>query len=228
MLRYLHWRIRFEICNVKRLLGTGGRKVEYLAFGANLSDEILRQRCMAPLAARPFTLHGYGLRFDHPAPWADCGYASAEPAPGETLHGYLYTLWERDAERMDFYEVVPVLDRYRRTVVEQDGETVFFYQTNRSTPELRPTAEYLGYIVQGLQQHPDVQPEYLDNLRAIEPAEPGAMVSNYHRSHPAPRSGPLATFADSYNRLTLRLFLGILYRYSPSEWLLRLIHRPDR
>ena len=228
MLRYLHWRLRFELCNLKRLLGTGERTVDYLAFGANLSDDILRERCMAPLAARPFTLRDHGLRFDHPAPWADCGYASAEPAPGESLYGYVYTLWERDAARMDFYEVVPVLGRYRRSVVEQDGETVFFYRTNRSTPRLRPTAEYLGYIVEGLQSHPDVAAEYLEWLRAIEPAEPGAMVSNYHCGRRIAGTGPFATLRDAYQRLTLKCFLALLYRYSPTEWLIRLRERPGR
>lgn len=221
MFRYLLWRLRFEICNFKRLSGTGDRKVEYLAFGANLSDAILRERCMAPLAARPFTLRDYGLRFDHPAPWANCGYASAEPAPGEALHGYLYTLWERDAARMDFYEVVPVLGRYRRTVVEQDGETVFFYQTNRSTPDLRPTAEYLGYILQGLENHPDVTADYLERLRAIEPAQPGELVTTYHRPDPAFRSGLLASLANGYQRLSLRLFLSVLYRFSPTDPFIR-------
>ena len=170
----------------------------------------------------PFTLRGYGLRFDHPEPWADCGYASAEPAPGENLYGYLYTLWERDAARMDFYEVVPVLERYRRTVVEQDGETLFFYQTNRSTPGLRPTAEYLGYIVQGLQSHPDVEADYLARLHAIAPAVPGELVTNYHRPDPAPRAGPLAGVIAYSRRLSLKIFLAVLYRFSPTEALLRL------
>ncbi len=221
MLRYLFWRLRFEACNIKRLIGPGERKVEYLAFGANLSDAILRERCMAPLAARPFTLRNYGLRFDHPAPWCNCGYASAQPAPGESLHGYLYTLWERDAARMDFYEVVPVLKRYRRTVVEQDGLSLFFYQTNRSTPNLQPTAEYLGYILQGLQTHPDVEPEYLAKLRAIEPAEPGELVATYHRAQPIQRTGWQATIVDAYQRMSLRLFLRFLYRFSLTDPFIR-------
>ena len=221
MFRYLLWRLRFELCNLKRLLGPGERRVEYLAFGANLSDAILRERRIKPLAARPFTLRDYGLRFDHPAPWANCGYASAEPAAGETLHGYLYTLHERDAARMDYYEVVPVLNRYRRTVVEQDGETIFFYQTNRSTPNLRPTAEYLGFIVQGLSDHPDVSEDYLERIRAIAPGEPGRLVSTYHRDKPGDRRGLAAKLVDGYDRLSLRLFIGVLYPFSLTDPFIR-------
>jgi hypothetical protein len=221
MLRFLLWRLRFEACNVKRLLGPGRRRLEYLAFGANLSDAVLRERRITPLAARPFTLRDHGLRFDHPAPWANCGYASAEPAPGESLHGFLYTLSERDAARMDYYEVVPVLKRYRRTVVEQDGVSLYYYQTNRSTPNLKPTAEYLGYIVQGLEKHPGVSPDYLDAIRAIEPSEPGALVSTYHRERPAYRSQWQGTIGDTWQRLSLRVFLTFLYRFSLTDPLIR-------
>ena len=104
-----------------RLTGAGPERVAYLAFGANLSESILRQRRIRPLASEYFTLRDFGLRFDHPAPYAGCGYASAEPAPGEKLYGCLYVLSGRDAARMDFYEVTPVIGRYRRTWVEQDG-----------------------------------------------------------------------------------------------------------
>ena len=214
MLRYLLWWFRFELCNLRRLSGPGEGRLEYLAFGANLSDAILRERRIQPLASRPFTLRDHGLRFDHPAPWAELGYASAEPAPGENVHGYLYTLAERDAARMDFFEVVPVLGRYRRTVVEQDGVTLFFYQTNRSTPDLKPTEEYLGFIVDGLSSHPDVSADYLAVMRATETGEPGALVSTYHRPATPDRNRWIAAIDGAYQRTSLRVFLGFLYRFS--------------
>jgi len=217
MLRYLLWRLRFEACNFRRLLGPGTRRVDYLAFGANLSDDVLRERRITPLAARPFTLRDYGLRFDHPAAWEGCAYASAEPAPGESLHGYLYTLSERDAARMDFYESVPILRRYRRTRVEQDGTELFFYQTNRSTPNLAPTAEYLGYILRGLASHPDVNADYLDAIRAIEPREPGALVSTFLQERPPGRSGWNGAAADAWERFCLRVYLGLLRPVSLTE-----------
>ena len=221
MLRYLLWRLRFEACNVRRLFGHGSERLQYLAFGANLSDDILRERRITPLEARPFTLRDYGLRFDHPAPWAGCGFASAEPAQGETLYGYLYTLSGRDAARMDYYEVVPVLGRYRRTVVTQDGEEIFFYQTNRSTPGLKPTDEYLGFIVEGLKTHPGVDADYLAEISAIGTAEPGALVASYHADRPGPRDRWPERAADAWHRLGLRIFIGFLYRFSPTAVLIR-------
>jgi hypothetical protein len=221
MIRYLLWRLRFETCNLARLLGPGAERVHYLAFGANLSDAVLKERRITPLAATHFTLRDHGLRFDHPSPWSGCGYASAEHAPGESVHGFLYTLSARDAARMDFYEAVPVLKRYRRTVIEQDGVELYFYQTNRSTPNLKPTAEYLGYIVDGLESHPQVGPEYLAAIKATETGEPGRFVSTYlgeHAVNPGRRQGRLI---GAYQRFCLKIFLGFLYRYSLTDPFIR-------
>lgn len=214
MFRFLLWWLRFEACNFRRLFGHGTERIHYLAFGANLSDAILRERRITPFSSRPFTLRNHALRFDHPAPWCGCGYASAEPAPGESLHGFLYTLSGRDAARMDYYEVVPVLNRYRRTVVEQDGVVLYFYQTNRSTPDLKPTDEYLGFIVDGLENHPQVNPDYLAAIAAIETAQPSEMVATYSAARPDPRTGWQQYTVDAYHRLSLSLFIGLLYRFS--------------
>lgn len=222
MIRYLVWRFLFEVCNIKRLFGHGPEKVQYLAFGANLSDAVLKQRRITPFAARHFTLRDHGLRFDHPAPWAGCGYASAEFAPGESVHGFLYTLSGRDAARMDFYEVVPVVNRYRRTVVEQDGETLYFYQTNRSTPNLKPTAEYLGFITEGLRSHPDASAEYRSVMASIETREPGSFVSSYLWNQPENRTPWLRYMIDSYQLIALRIFLLLIYKYSLTARFIRL------
>lgn len=212
--RYLVWRILFEVCNLRRLFGHGSQRVQYLAFGANLSDDILRERKITPFAMRPFTLRDFGLRFDHPAPWVGCGYASAEPAPGENLYGYLYTLSGRDAARMDFYEVVPVVRRYRRTWVEQDGEILYFYQTNRSTADLKPTEQYLGYIVEGLRIHPEVDTVALAEISAVGTGEPGKLVSSYLWEQPQDRPRWRRRLVDSYQRLALVMFLHGIYRFS--------------
>ena len=222
MIRFLVWRLLFEVCNIKRLFGHGSEQVQYLAFGANLNDAVMKQRRITPFAAKPFTLRDHGLRFDHPAPWVGCGYASAEPAPGESVHGFLYTLSARDAARMDFYEVVPVIKRYRRTVIEQDGETLYFYQTNRSTPDLNPTTEYLGFITEGLKSHPDASAEYRNAMASIATREPRKFVSSYLWNQPENRTPWLRYMNDGYQLLCLRLFLLLLYKYSLTARFIRL------
>ena len=226
MLRFLAWRLMFEVSNLKRLLGHGAERINYLAFGANLSDAVLRERRIEPLAVRPFVLRDHGLRFDHPAPHAGCSYASVEPAPGETAYGYLYTLSGRDAARMDFYEVVPIIERYRRSWVEQDGERLFYYQSNRSTPGLKPTAQYLGYIVDGLNAHPDACPEYRRALAATETAEPGRLVDSYLRPRPEGLAPWLRRIDGAWQLLTLIVFLYLLYPLSPTAPLIRVRAAP--
>ena len=221
MIRYLVWRLLFEVSNISRLFGHGPEQVQYLAFGANLSDAVMKQRKITPFAVKHFTLRDYGLRFDHPAPWVGCGYASAEYAPGESVHGFLYTLSGRDAARMDFYEVVPVVKRYRRTIVEQDGETLYFYQTNRSTPNLNPTTEYLGYITDGLKSHPDASAEYRNELASVATGEPGKFVSSYLWHQPENRSPWLRYSIDVYQLAALKVFLLVLYRYSLTDHFIR-------
>ncbi|MCP4386937.1 MAG: gamma-glutamylcyclotransferase [Gammaproteobacteria bacterium] len=221
MIRYIIWRLLFEISNIRRLFGHGPERVQYLAFGANLSDAVMNERRIRPFAMKPFTLRDHGLRFDHPAPWAGCAYASAEPAKGESVHGFLYTLSARDAARMDFYEAVPVINRYRRSWAEQDGERVYFYQTNRSTPGLSPTEEYLGYIVKGLESHPGASDEYRQTMAATATAEPGKFVSSYLWHQPEERHGWQRDLIDLYQRVVLFVFLKILYRYSLTATFIR-------
>jgi hypothetical protein len=215
--RFLAWRLGFEWANLKRCFGHGPERVRYLGFGANLADSILRGRRIIPLDAKTFTLQDHGLRFDHPSPWENCSYASAEHAPGEKLHGTLYTLSGRDAARMDYYESVPCLRRYRRTWAEQDGTQLYYYQTNRSTSGLLPTDEYLGYIVTGLASHPDVDAEYRQWINHHPTANPGRLVTSY----PSPHQSGHCRVADAYRRFTLKLFLDIIGRVSLTEWMIR-------
>jgi len=217
MFRFLAWRLGFEWVNLKRCFGHGPDRVHYLGFGANLSSSVLRERRIEPLAAETFSLRDHGLRFDHPSAWENCSYASAEYAPGEKLHGVLLTLSGRDAARMDFYESVPFLRRYRRVWVEQDGIRLFYYQTNRSTPGLAPTDEYLEYIVTGLESHPEVSNEYRDWIRRHPTAEPGRLVTSFSSPHQPGRS----LLVDNCRRLGLKLFLDVVRRVSLTEWMIR-------
>ena len=221
MLRFLAWRLLFEVCNVRRWFGHGSGQVQYFAFGANLSPAIMRERRIEPLAAKYFTLEEHALDFDHPSPWQGCGYASAAPHPDAVVHGVLYTLSERDAARMDFYEVVTVLGRYRRSWVEQDGERFYYYRTNRPTPGLRPTAQYLGYIVDGLAPHPGVDDKDLERIAAIDTGIPGEFVATY-RGEFVPRGpGWLYRLRIAYRKLEMRAFLTVVYRVSLTEHLIR-------
>ena len=122
---------------------------------------------------------------------------------------------------MDFYEVVPVVRRYRRTWVEQDGEKLYFYQTNRSTPDLSPTSEYLGYITSGLESHPDASIEYRSEMAATPTREPGKFVSSYLWEQPEDRAPWLRAGISLYQLATLKIFLQVIYKYSLTDHFIR-------
>jgi hypothetical protein len=53
MIRYLIWRILFEAGNIVRLFGHGPNQVQYLAFGANLNDTVLKMEWLYFLSNQP-------------------------------------------------------------------------------------------------------------------------------------------------------------------------------
>ncbi len=122
---------------------------------------------------------------------------------------------------MDFYEVVPILKRYRRTYVEQDGQRLYFYQTNRSTPDLRPTDEYLEFITEGLESHPGASVDYRSMIGSIETAERGKLVASYVWPQPENRALWLQKINDSYQKFIVMIFLSIIYKYSLTAFLIR-------
>ena len=87
--------------------------------------------------------------------------------------------------------------------------------------DLKPTEEYLGYIVKGLDAHPDASAQYRDAMAATETCVPGRYVSTYFREHGHNQAGWAQALIDSYQRLALVIFLNVIYRYSLTALLIR-------
>lgn len=168
MFRILAWRLGFELKNIQKLINGSKNTVNYFAFGANLDPEVLKRRKIIPLSEKPFILKDYALRFSHPGGFMRMGFASLDEAQGEVTYGKLYTLTEIDAIRMDYYELVPFLNRYQRCEIEQDGEKLFFYHSSDPRAELQPTQKYLNLILNGFKNVTHVPKEYLDKLASTE------------------------------------------------------------
>ena len=122
---------------------------------------------------------------------------------------------------MDFYEGVPVVKRYRRTFVEQDGVALYFYQTNRSTPNLKPSVEYLGYIIEGLESHPDASSKYCKAIAATATGEPTRLTMSFLWKQPENRSPWLGHTIGLYQKFVLLVFLNILYKHSLTDHFIR-------
>ena len=142
--------------------------VWYFAYGSNMSPgTFVGRRAMRPLATRWGWLHGYRLRFDLPIGPSERGCANVEPAADARVAGVLYRISHEDAERLDGTEL-----GYRRILVDvavDGGERVvaFTYESSRRTARRKPSARYLGLLLDGARAH-GLPSEYIAWLEGFD------------------------------------------------------------
>ena len=169
MLRILLWKIGFEWAQLRRIVWPRPeRKVYYFAFGANLSAEVLAQRSIRVYEAFDYVLENAGLRFSLAGFYRDQGYASADAVPGESVYGRMYLMLESDAIRMDYFEGVPFLVVHEKVLVRDPQREFFYYRAIRALGGLKPTREYLDYLLEAYRDHSEVPPAYLDQIARTE------------------------------------------------------------
>jgi sulfite reductase (NADPH) flavoprotein alpha-component len=145
--------------------------VLYFAYGANMSASKLARHGIRVASAEPARLDGYRLAFDLPGiPLIEPAFASIVRAPGETVHGVLYRMSERDADRLDRFES----PRYRRAPVEVTGTLsgrapAFAYENRMPVAGLVPSRRYLRLLCEGARDS-GLPGEWIDFLRAHESA----------------------------------------------------------
>ena len=169
MLRIILWKLGFEWAHLKRILmPRREQKVYYFAFGANLSTSVLVRRGIAVYEEFNFVLDNAALRFSQPGFYKDHGYASADPVDGELTYGKMYLILHSDAVRMDYYEGLPFLKVHHKVFCSANGFEYFHYRANGPREGLKPTQEYLDYLVDAYRNMPDVPKVYLDSLLKTE------------------------------------------------------------
>ena len=164
MLKILLWKIGFEWRNIRRIFWPGSDKVYYFAFGANLSPDVLARRSINTFDTLDFALDGATLEFSQPGFHKGHGYASADEAPGEVVYGRLYLIRKSDAERMDYFEGVPFMKVHQKIHQRQDNLDFYYYRATSPKKGLRPTKEYLNYLVDAYRQMPTVPDAYITTL----------------------------------------------------------------
>jgi cation transport regulator ChaC len=155
----------------------------YFAYGSNLHDAIFRERrAMQAQATHPGWLDGFELRFNLPVGPGERAVANIEPLPGARVWGAVYLLTTADGERLDRSEGVH-FGAYRRLDVEvrQADDTTrraFTYCSSRTRPDRKPSARYLGLMVEGARQRglPDEYVRWLERFElAHDEREPPAV-----------------------------------------------------
>ena len=168
MIRILLWRILFDTLNlIKSLFSWTFGTEYYFAFGANLDPKVFEgRRKITVLEKKPFELNDFQLTFSHPAHlWDGMGYASIKPAPGHTVYGFLYKISRLDGLRLDCYESCAFLNKYKRRIIESDGNRFYTYQTTQPEENLVPSKTYVNKILAGLSQEDSIPRWYQKKLR---------------------------------------------------------------
>lgn len=169
MLRIILWKVGFEWAQLKRILSPRTeRKIYYFAFGANLSPEVLVQRRIRVYEAFDYILDDAALRFSLAGFYRNHGYASADIVEGDVVYGRMYLILERDALRMDYYEGVPFLGVHEKVFRQVNGADFYYYRGIRTLQGLKPTQEYLDYLINGYGEMPGVPQAYIESLTATE------------------------------------------------------------
>jgi hypothetical protein len=144
------------------------RKIYYFAFGANLCAQILELRRIRVFEAFDYVLDDAALRFSLAGFYKDHGYASADAAAGEVVYGRMYLILERDAVRMDYFEGVPFLGVHEKIFRKFEGNDFFFYRACKALDGLKPTREYLDYLVNAYREMAEVPQAYIESMAATE------------------------------------------------------------
>lgn len=143
----------------------------YFAYGSNMDQDQMRERCPDTILVGPVMLIDYRLAFTIFSPKRQCGCADIIPSSGDTVYGLLYRLTDADMEAMDGFEGHPV--HYRRITVRvnsPEGETdAYSYEVVNKQDGLIPSAHYLGLLqsVSALHKFPDEYQEFLRNIKTL-------------------------------------------------------------
>ena len=137
----------------------------YFAYGSNMCRAtFVERRGMRPLAVERAVLHGYRLCFDLPVGPGERGVANLVGELGARTWGVAYRL---AADVCDFLDRTEGVHRgfYRRVpvaVVADDGRRLdaFAYQGDARRPERKPSARYLGILLDGAREV-GLQSEYV-------------------------------------------------------------------
>ena len=124
----------------------------YFAYGPNLNQKQMRERCPDNQPGFTATLPNYKLVFIGWSRQWRGGEASIRPFRGEKVPGAVYELSERDLRRLDSYEGYPRnAGRMNVTVFNEDGEPIpaMAYIKTGQSEETKPSPEYLAVIRQG-------------------------------------------------------------------------------
>ena len=124
----------------------------YFAYGSNLNQKQMRERCPDSQPRFMATLPNYKLIFVGWSRQWRGGVASLRSFRGEKAFGAVYEISDRDLRRLDSDEGYPgSTNRLNVTVFNEDGEPIqaVTYIKAGQSEETPPSPQYLSIVQQG-------------------------------------------------------------------------------
>ena len=143
----------------------------YFAYGSNMDQEQMHERCPRAVLFGPAVLNDYHLAFTIFSPTRLCGCADIVSSFGDRVHGLLYRLTDAEMEAMDAFEGHPI--HYQRIPVRinyQDGEVdAYSYEVVYKKENLRPSPHYLGLLQSAaiLHKFPEEYQAFLHGIKIL-------------------------------------------------------------
>jgi len=145
----------------------------YFAYGSNLAPgTFVQRRGLAPLEAHAAWVDDFALCFDLPVGPGERGVANLTAHPGGRTWGVAYRISTDDAARLDrtegvdrgYYQRVAITVRRAAPASTLDA---FTYQSRHGVVGRKPSARYLGIILDGARHH-GLPVDWIAHLEAFE------------------------------------------------------------
>ena len=145
----------------------------YFAYGSNMDRDRMIERGVRILSEKVGFIEGWKLVFNKIATSpSGAGYANITKEENSKVYGVLYKIENSDLKKLDKYEGCP--NHYKREripVILHDGKKitaeVYIAQSNKTREGLKPTEEYMKYLINGAKQH-NLPSSYIKFLESIE------------------------------------------------------------
>lgn len=144
----------------------------YFAYGSNLDEVQLFQRCPGAAAEATGALVEFRLAFTAYSGGWGAGVADILACPGSRVWGLVFNLTDEDLESLDRFEGYP--EQYDRFVAQIDTDKgimdSWVYAVKRKQSFVAPSRRYLDVIRQAAVRHafPDEYVRMLDEVQAAE------------------------------------------------------------
>jgi gamma-glutamylcyclotransferase len=154
--------------------------VLYFAYGSNLDQQQMRERCPESRPLARAILPGYRLAFTRFSGDRLGGVADVRSQPGSSVWGALYDISERDLIQLDDYEgycgsgEANLYDRIDVAVwlggqADRIVEAFAYQIADPSSMHIPPSAYYLGIIVAGARQW-GLPEQYIQQIASVAQA----------------------------------------------------------